>query len=59
MSHLCKVEKCEKEVFSNDACIFHCDKKDWYEQENKTKRWNTNLLETFWEAFTTHIIAKI
>lgn len=60
MDNTCTIPNCNNEIFADEFCIFHCKKDTWYTKEkskNNTeyKKWNTSLVEHFWNDFYTVI----
>lgn len=56
----CSINNCKREKFNKEACIFHCKKNDWYEEQTskngiRVKHWDTKLVERFWNDFYLHI----
>ncbi len=35
---ICSYHGCNREVYEGDRCIFHCEKRDWYVEDEKGKR---------------------
>lgn len=48
---MCSIENCELENFeNNDKCILHCDKNNWYADDNEERIWNNKeYIKLFWK----------
>ncbi len=44
--------ECHLEIYDNNKCIFHCEKDDWFELNNKNRKtWKTDKLNDFWSKY--------
>ena len=62
MSEICSENECNREVFENRKCILHCEKDDWYVNENGKKDWSKSdeKIKEFWREIRSIIsITKI